>query len=207
MYKRQLVASAALAAPDGGAPSARAAVPLRVPLRISAEEREHVLETIRRAGARGARAALTLDEAHAALEEHREVVAIVRAIESGEGWLTAHNIANADGISEDEREHLLETLSSIRASGRELTVDCAHKALEEHREVVAIISAVDAGGDGTISAHNLDAAPLSAAVRACLRAALDAAAARGVPLSAHEAHRVLEAYRPQWAEQMAMSVL
>lgn len=190
--------AAARTAERGGAGAARPS-PL---LRLSADERQHLLETVRRSGALGGPAALTLDEAHSALEEHREVVAIVQAIESGEGWLTAHNIQMADGISEDEREHLLETLSTIKASGCQLTVDCAHQALEEHREVVAIISAVDAGGDGTISHHNLNAAQLSSAVRACLGRALDACAARGAQLTSHEAHRVLEACRPEWAEQL-----
>lgn len=171
-------------------------------LRLSEDERQHMAETIRRSGAQRCPPALTLDEAHSALEEHREVVAIVRAIESGEGWLTAHNIQMADGVSEDEREHLLETLSAIKASGARLSVDCAHKALEEHREVVAIISAVDAGGDGAISQHNLSAAQLPAPVRACLGRALDACAARGAQLSSHDAHRALEACRHEWAEQL-----
>jgi hypothetical protein len=56
--------------------------------------------------------------------------------------LTAHNICNADGISEDEREHLLEALQAIKASGEALTVDGAHKALEEVRAGPAACAAV-----------------------------------------------------------------
>ncbi|KAJ1641056.1 hypothetical protein T492DRAFT_853733 [Pavlovales sp. CCMP2436] len=163
---------------------------------LPADARQHLLETVRKTAQR----AIALDEAHSALEEHREVVTIVRAIESGDGVLTAHNIRMADGVSEDEREHLLETLSGIKASGRELTVELAHQALEEHREVVAIVSQIDAGGDGTISAHNLAAAEVNTAVRQCLGRALEAWAARGAQLSTDEAHRVLEGCRHLWSD-------
>lgn len=166
---------------------------------VSADARQHILETLRKARARGL-ATLSIDEAHSALEEHREVVAIVHAIDSGEGRLTEHNIVAADGISEDEREHLLETLGRIKQSGRELTVDLAHKALEEHREVVAIITAIDAGGDGRISAHNVVAADVPAAVRGCLTRALEASAGRGAQLTTHEAHHVLEMCRSEWSD-------
>jgi len=168
---------------------------------LSDDARQHVLEALHKAVAAGSEA-LTVDEAHSALEEHREVVAIVRAIESDEGRLTEHNIVAADGISEDEREHLLETLRAIKASGRELTVDLAHQALEEHREVVAVISAIDPGGDGCISVHNLAAADVADGVRACLMRALEVASVRGVQLTTHEAHRVLEGCRCEWAEVM-----
>jgi len=166
---------------------------------VSEDARQHILEALHKATAASGTCAITLDEAHAALEEHREVVAIVRAIESGEGRLTAHNIAAADGISEDEREHLLDTLSKIKASGQELTVDSAHQALEEHREVVAVISAIDAGGDGCISVHNLASAEVAEGVRSCLMRAIQELTERGAVLTTHEAHRVLEATRAEWA--------
>mmetsp|Transcript_26169 Transcript_26169/g.87640 ORF Transcript_26169/g.87640 Transcript_26169/m.87640 type:complete len:343 (+) Transcript_26169:82-1110(+) len=163
------------------------------------DARQHLLETCARATSRGAQG-VSLEEAHAALEEHREVVAIILAIESGEGRLTEHNIAAADGISEDERLHLLETLSAAKAAGVELTCDRAHKALELHREVIAIVTAVDPGGDGLISVHNLQAADLSAPVRACLLKAVETLAAQGRKLTSDAAHRVLERTHALWSE-------
>lgn len=165
---------------------------------ISDDAREHLLHTCAKSVARGARA-LCVDEAHSALEEHREVVALIRAIESGEGRLTAHNIIAADGISEDEREHLLETLMRMKAAGCELTADMAHESLEQHREVVSIVRSIDAGDDGLISAHNLWAADVSSGVRACLTKAIEECAVRGRKLTLVEAHRVLELKRSFWA--------